>query len=297
MERTGHDFWAPARKLLQGPAAIFVLHAILLCVGQKVTIVSLNDVYKLVPLTSDLPYYYLEADLGYLDDVAAARCDGAACPEDPFLCGLGPSWEACFPGSFQRVLRALSLLNSNASQGVKVLDGPCGALQREKGSAEAVQYGGLVDFGATFRWLKDEARNRGDVAVGMFAGDFIAPSYLAEVFKGSQLIEIMNLMGVDLANIGNHDIDFKLPNLREQMRKSAFHYLNANLRENSSSEIQQSMSDSWQVEGDSGLYNVSAWRHLHQILGSLRQYSTLFTSNKAGHDLQKNSHVVSVEWL
>ncbi|CAE7198928.1 unnamed protein product [Symbiodinium sp. CCMP2592] len=132
----------------------------------------------------------------------------------------------------------------------------------------SLSYGGLVDFGATFRWLKDQATFRGDIAIGTFAGDFIAPSYLAEIFKGSQLVEMMNLMGVDLANIGNHDIDFGLANLRAQMGRSAFHYLNSNLQEDVGKEIQQPMRNSLQVKGDTGDYDLSIWRRLHQIPGS-----------------------------
>ena len=233
---------------------------------QRVTIVSLSDVYKLVPLTSDLPYYYLEAGVEYLDDIAAA-CDGAACGSDLSSCGSGPFWESCFPAKVPET-KKLSLKHAHDGQGVTVVAGPCVARETDLKASGELTYGGLVDFGATYRWLKDEAVQRGEIAVGMFAGDFIAPSYLAEHFKGSQLVEMMNLMGVDLANIGNHDIDFKLTNLRQQMAMSAFHYLNSNLREKAGKEIQQPMLDSWQVEASSGAYNASLWRHLHQIPGS-----------------------------
>ena len=237
--------------------------------AQRITLVSLNDVYKLVPLTSDLTYYYLEADLDYLDDVAAAECDGTNCVGDLSSCGLGLSWESCFPARFGKAEKLSLLERTHAQQikGVNIMAGPC-ASNFPGAQSKSQNYGGLVDFGATFRWVKEEATFRGDVVLGTFAGDFIAPSYLAEIFRGSQLVEMMNLMGVDLANIGNHDIDFGLPNLRAQMGKSAFHYLNSNLQEDVGKEIQQPMLNSLQVKGSSGDYDVSIWRRLHQIPGS-----------------------------
>ena len=39
--------------------------------------------------------------------------------------------------------------------------------------------------------MKDEALDAGELAIGTFAGDFIAPSYLAEIFRGKQLVEVV----------------------------------------------------------------------------------------------------------
>eukprot|EP00439_Symbiodinium_sp_Y106_P045859 s2509_g5.t2 len=191
----------------------------------------------------------------------AERC-AANYSGDLSSCGLGLSWESCFPARFDKVEKLSLLEHTREIKGVNVVAGPCQAQNKSQ------SYGGLVEFGATFRWLKDQATFRGDIAIGTFAGDFIAPSYLAEIFKGSQLVEMMNLMGVDLANIGNHDIDFGLANLRAQMGKSAFHYLNSNLQEGVEKEIQQPMQNSLQVKGDTFDYDLSIWRRLHQIPGS-----------------------------
>ena len=138
----------------------------MLSAAQRITVVSLNDVYKLVPLTSDLSYYYLEADLDYLDGVAAAECDGTNCVGDLSSCGLGLSWESCFPARFDKVEKLSLLEHTREIKGVNVVAGPCQAQNKSQ------SYGGLVEFGATFRWLKDQATFRGDIAIGTFCRRF-----------------------------------------------------------------------------------------------------------------------------
>jgi 2',3'-cyclic-nucleotide 2'-phosphodiesterase (5'-nucleotidase family) len=44
--------------------------------------------------------------------------------------------------------------------------------------------------------------------VTVFAGDLFAPSKMAQHFKGAQMIAPFNACKVDVAMIGNHDLDF-----------------------------------------------------------------------------------------
>eukprot|EP00928_Gymnodinium_smaydae_P072883 TRINITY_DN5616_c0_g2_i1.p2 TRINITY_DN5616_c0_g2~~TRINITY_DN5616_c0_g2_i1.p2 ORF type:complete len:699 (+),score=158.74 TRINITY_DN5616_c0_g2_i1:102-2099(+) len=234
---------------------------------RRVTIVTTNDVYKLVSLPKELSYFHLRADLSHVANVTKSYCDGQSCGTADGLkkCGKGELWEACFPLSFDAV-QELSMKKADHN-GPKAIMGPCGAGGQEGSSARykpgtSETFGGLVDFAATYRWLKEEAEEKGDLAVGTFPGDFIAPSYLAEIYRGKQLVEIMSHMGVDLVDIGNHDIDYGLPVIREQMRKSAFHWLNANLEGADGSAIQQPIVSAQTVQGNDFRHDVSEWRHV-----------------------------------
>jgi 5'-nucleotidase len=65
----------------------------------------------------------------------------------------------------------------------------------------------------------------------LLAGDTISPSIESNTFKGRQMIEAWNLMGLDYATFGNHEFDFGPDVLRERMRESRFKWLAANVIE------------------------------------------------------------------
>lgn len=227
---------------------------------KKVTFLSVNDVYKLVGLPHKLEYIYLKEDVDYIRNITSLSCDGQYCGSDIPRCGLGTSWEACFPLAFDRV-RTVSM-KTTTTDALAVLPGPCSTSETWTPGDDEEQFGSLVDFAANFKWLKEDVAAGGDLAIGTLAGDFIGPSYLANLFEGKQLVEVMNLMGVDLANIGNHDVDFGLETLQGQMAKSAFHYLNANLLAKNGSEIEQPMTDAATIQGNDMAHPTSAWRNL-----------------------------------
>jgi 2',3'-cyclic-nucleotide 2'-phosphodiesterase (5'-nucleotidase family) len=61
-------------------------------------------------------------------------------------------------------------------------------------------------------------------------GDFLAPSCLSKEFKGKQMVQVMNLMGVDLVSLGNHEFeaDISQADLEARMNESRFEWLNLN---------------------------------------------------------------------
>eukprot|EP00403_Amphidinium_massartii_P035711 CAMPEP_0178452092 /NCGR_PEP_ID=MMETSP0689_2-20121128/44048_1 /TAXON_ID=160604 /ORGANISM="Amphidinium massartii, Strain CS-259" /LENGTH=766 /DNA_ID=CAMNT_0020077751 /DNA_START=13 /DNA_END=2313 /DNA_ORIENTATION=- len=226
--------------------------------GPRISFISVNDVYKLVGLSSELPYMYLNADVNEIQEIASKSCNGELCGlASGDQCGIGDQWEACFPIAFPQV-QYRSMKAGPYENGPTVVPGPCGGGD----FSEEEEYGHMVDFTATFKWLKDEEAASGAFPIGTLAGDFIAPSYLAELHRGKQMIEAMNHMGVDLVNIGNHDVDFGMDVLSEQMQRSRFHYLNANLRVMDGDLITQPMVSNRSVEGNSGVYPASPWRQL-----------------------------------
>lgn len=63
----------------------------------------------------------------------------------------------------------------------------------------------------------------------LFAGDLISPSVESSVFKGAQLIDGFNLLGVDAATFGNHEFDYGPAELQKRVAESKFPWTAANV--------------------------------------------------------------------
>lgn len=62
----------------------------------------------------------------------------------------------------------------------------------------------------------------------LMAGDTISPSVESNTYKGKQMIDAWNAIGLDYAVFGNHEFDFGPEVLRERIKESTFKWLNAN---------------------------------------------------------------------
>ena len=51
-------------------------------------------------------------------------------------------------------------------------------------------------------------RARNPNTIFTFGGDLISPSIMSGLTKGSQMVQLMNAVGTDLAVLGNHEFDF-----------------------------------------------------------------------------------------
>ena len=63
----------------------------------------------------------------------------------------------------------------------------------------------------------------------LLAGDTISPSIESNTYKGKQMIEAWNLLGLDYATFGNHEFDFGPDVLRQRIAESSFKWLAANV--------------------------------------------------------------------
>lgn len=63
----------------------------------------------------------------------------------------------------------------------------------------------------------------------LLAGDFLSSSVASTVFKGAQMIEALNAVGLDVATLGNHEFDFGLDVLRQRMREAKFDWVVSNV--------------------------------------------------------------------
>ena len=84
--------------------------------------------------------------------------------------------------------------------------------------------GGLAEL-ATL--LKAE-RAKGHMTVTTLGGDLISPSVMSGLTKGSQMITMMNKIGVDFAGLGNHEFDFGDDVLKQRLGESKFTWLATN---------------------------------------------------------------------
>lgn len=63
----------------------------------------------------------------------------------------------------------------------------------------------------------------------LMAGDTISPSVESITYKGSQMIDAWNTVGLDYATFGNHEFDFGPDVLLERMKESRFKWIAANV--------------------------------------------------------------------
>lgn len=85
--------------------------------------------------------------------------------------------------------------------------------------------GGLGRILTLKRQIETESPN----TIFMMAGDTISPSVESITYRGAQMIDAWNLVGLDYATFGNHEFDFGPEVLVERIRESRFTWLAANV--------------------------------------------------------------------
>ncbi len=85
--------------------------------------------------------------------------------------------------------------------------------------------GGLAE---TMTLLKQE-RARLPGAITTLGGDLIGSSLMSGITKGTQMIELMNAIGLDIAVIGNHEFDFGPEVFKQRVAESRFPWLATNM--------------------------------------------------------------------
>jgi len=66
-------------------------------------------------------------------------------------------------------------------------------------------------------------------ALLLFAGDLISPSVESTLFRGAQLIDGLNQLGVDVATLGNHEFDYGPQELQKRLAESRFPWVTTNV--------------------------------------------------------------------
>ncbi|HET6978309.1 MAG TPA: 5'-nucleotidase C-terminal domain-containing protein [Pyrinomonadaceae bacterium] len=77
--------------------------------------------------------------------------------------------------------------------------------------------------------LTKSIREKNPNTLFMMAGDTISPSVESITYKGAQMIEAWNAIGLDYATYGNHEFDFGPDVLQERVKESKFSWIAANV--------------------------------------------------------------------
>src|ERR687884_60525 len=77
--------------------------------------------------------------------------------------------------------------------------------------------------------LKKAIQQENPNTLFLMAGDTISPSVESITYKGAQMIEAWNAVGLDYATFGNHEFDFGPDVLKERIKESKFGWIAANV--------------------------------------------------------------------
>ncbi len=77
--------------------------------------------------------------------------------------------------------------------------------------------------------LKKAALAENPNTIFTLGGDTVSPSVETRTYKGAQMIDAWNMVGIDYAVFGNHEFDIKTPELLARMKESKFTWLGANI--------------------------------------------------------------------
>src|SRR5262245_43717551 len=99
-----------------------------------------------------------------------------------------------------------------------------------------VRVGGFATIGGVVAATREEARRSGAEVLLVDAGDWYQGTPEGARTKGEAVVEWMNLLGYDAVEIGNHDFDHGLANLRRLLALAKFPVLAANVLDRKSGE-------------------------------------------------------------
>lgn len=77
--------------------------------------------------------------------------------------------------------------------------------------------------------LKKQIKAENPNTIFTLGGDTVSPSVETRTYRGAQMIDAWNAVGIDYAVLGNHEFDIKTPELLERMKESKFQWLGANV--------------------------------------------------------------------
>ena len=87
---------------------------------------------------------------------------------------------------------------------------------------------GQGGFAELMTLLRQE-RATAEISITTLGGDLISPSVMSGLTKGSQMVELMNAIGMDVAVPGNHEFDFGPDIARQRFGESDFPWLGTNV--------------------------------------------------------------------
>ena len=77
--------------------------------------------------------------------------------------------------------------------------------------------------------LKQQIKQENPNTIFTLGGDTLSPSVETRTYKGAQMIDAWNAIGLDYSVLGNHEFDIKTAELLQRMKESKFQWLGANV--------------------------------------------------------------------
>jgi 5'-nucleotidase len=77
--------------------------------------------------------------------------------------------------------------------------------------------------------LKQQIKAENPNLIFTLGGDTLSPSVETRTYKGAQMIDAWNAVGIDYSVFGNHEFDIKTAELLERIKESRFQWLGANV--------------------------------------------------------------------
>ena len=93
------------------------------------------------------------------------------------------------------------------------------------GPVDGGKLGGL----ARVMTIKHEAKSNNPNTLFTLGGDTLSPSVETRTYRGAQMVDAWNALGLDYAVFGNHEFDLKSEELLKRMQESKFTWLGANV--------------------------------------------------------------------
>ena len=85
--------------------------------------------------------------------------------------------------------------------------------------------------------LKNRIKQENPNTIFTLGGDTLSPSVETRTYKGAQMIDAWNAVGIDYAVFGNHEFDIKTAELLQRMKESQFTWLGANVFDTKTNKI------------------------------------------------------------
>ena len=82
---------------------------------------------------------------------------------------------------------------------------------------------------APYMTLLQAERSRNPNTITTFGGDLLSPSLMSGLTKGSQMIDLTNAIGVQVAVLGNHEFDFGPELAAERIKAARYPWLGTNV--------------------------------------------------------------------
>ena len=93
--------------------------------------------------------------------------------------------------------------------------------------------GGIARIASAVEQIRAENAQIGAKTLVMIAGDVLQGTPSSTVFRGEVDVQALNVMGVDVMGLGNHEFDYGMPNLHRLIEMAQFPMLSANIRRRS----------------------------------------------------------------